>query len=98
MTSLTFILSHLQVWKEPNFKVTAGTRVHFLAHCSWKHKYNVWCPLHSGSTHHLRVRHRAEAGDENIRLDLGDVLCFETQQLRGDDRCKTNIITEQNIY
>lgn len=26
-------------------------------------------------THHLCVRHWAEAGDKNVCLDLGDVLC-----------------------
>lgn len=36
-------------------------------------------PLPQGrrGTHHLRVGHGAEAGDENVGLDLGHVLCWK---------------------
>lgn len=33
--------------------------------------------LRRRSTHHLRVRHRAEAGNKYIRLDFRHVLCWE---------------------
>lgn len=44
--------------------------------------------VHTGPTHHLRVGHRAEAGDKYVGLDLRHILCRETGELRNTGKKK----------
>lgn len=40
----------------------------------------LWRRVDTVRTHHLRVRHRAEAGNKYIRLDFRHVLCWERRE------------------